>query len=89
MGRDALSAKVRTPKSGKLFRSKVLCSTRLVTLYQTIHDALHAKSGQAGGPVKLQLIRTDNECVMGWVSLPTACYEPSDETYVYLDHAAV
>lgn len=44
-----------------------VCS-RLVTLYQTIHDALHAKSGQAEGPVKLQLIRTDTECVMGWVS---------------------
>jgi hypothetical protein len=43
---------------------------RLVTLYQTIHDALHAKSGQPSGPIKLQLIRTDTECVMGWASPP-------------------
>lgn len=47
---------------------------RLVTLYQTIHDALHAKSGQAGGPVKLQLIRTDTECVMGWITQPFELY---------------
>ncbi|KAF8610273.1 DUF254-domain-containing protein [Ceratobasidium sp. AG-I] len=47
---------------------------RLVTIYQTIHDALHAKSGQPSGPVKLQLIRTDTECVMGWITQPFELY---------------
>ncbi|CEL51677.1 Vacuolar fusion protein MON1 OS=Cryptococcus neoformans var, neoformans serotype D (strain B-3501A) GN=MON1 PE=3 SV=1 [Rhizoctonia solani AG-1 IB] len=47
---------------------------RLMTLYQTIHDALHAKSGQAEGPAKLQLIRTDTECVMGWITQPFELY---------------
>jgi hypothetical protein len=49
---------------------KTSCSTehlgRLVTLYQTLHDAIHARSGQEG-PLKLQYIRTDTESVMGWV----------------------
>lgn len=40
---------------------------RLITLYQTLHDAIHAKSGQ-GSTLKLQYIRTDRESVMGWVS---------------------
>jgi vacuolar fusion protein MON1 len=40
---------------------------RVVTLYQTVHDAIHAKSGQSGG-LKLQYIRTEKESVMGWVS---------------------
>ncbi|KAG8714724.1 Vacuolar fusion protein mon1 [Ceratobasidium sp. 394] len=47
---------------------------RLVTLYQTIHDALHAKSGQQSGPIKLQLIKTDTECVMGWITQPFEIY---------------
>ncbi|QRW00684.1 trafficking protein MON1 [Ceratobasidium sp. AG-Ba] len=47
---------------------------RLVTLYQTIHDALHAKSGQQTGPTKLQLIKTDTECVMGWITQPFEVY---------------
>ncbi|PPR07114.1 hypothetical protein CVT24_010950 [Panaeolus cyanescens] len=38
---------------------------RLVTLYQTLHDAIHAKSGQESG-LKLQYIRTESESVMGW-----------------------
>jgi hypothetical protein len=38
-----------------------------VTLYQTVHDAIHAKSGQGGG-LKLQYIRTEKESIMGWVS---------------------
>lgn len=42
-------------------------SYRLVTLYQTLHDAIHAKSGQSE-PLKLQYIRTDTESVMGWVN---------------------
>ncbi|KAG8746378.1 Vacuolar fusion protein mon1 [Ceratobasidium sp. 428] len=47
---------------------------RLVTLYQTIHDALHAKSGQQSGSIKLQLIKTDTECVMGWITQPFEIY---------------
>jgi hypothetical protein len=39
---------------------------RLVTLYQTLHDGVHARSGQ-GGALKLQYIRTESESVMGWV----------------------
>ena len=40
---------------------------RIITLYQILHDAIHAKSGQEG-PLKLQYIRTERESVMGWVS---------------------
>jgi vacuolar fusion protein MON1 len=39
---------------------------RLITLYQILHDAIHAKSGQQG-TLKLQYIRTERESVMGWV----------------------
>lgn len=39
---------------------------RLITLYQTIYDALYAKSGQTG-PLKLQYIKTKHEAVLGWV----------------------
>ena len=45
---------------------------RLITLYQTLHDAIHAKSGQ-GSTLKLQYIRTERESVMGWV----CCYRIS------------
>jgi hypothetical protein len=41
---------------------------RLITMYQVVYDAIHAKSGQSG-PLKLQYIRTEKEIVMGWVSL--------------------
>src|ERR1700720_862393 len=41
---------------------------RIMTLYQILHDAIHAKSGQEG-PLKMQYIRTERESVMGWVSL--------------------
>lgn len=40
---------------------------RIITMYQIIHDAIHAKSGQED-PLKLQYILTDRESVMGWVS---------------------
>lgn len=40
---------------------------RIITMYQIIHDAIHAKSGQEG-PLKLQYILTERESVMGWVS---------------------
>ncbi|KAG2352909.1 hypothetical protein BDR07DRAFT_791855 [Suillus spraguei] len=40
----------------------------IVTLYQIVHDAIHAKSGQTGA-LKLQYIRTEKEIVMGRVSV--------------------
>lgn len=43
---------------------------RLFTIYQTINDAIHAKSGQEE-TLKLQYIRTEKESVMGWVSTPS------------------
>ncbi|KAF9049532.1 DUF254-domain-containing protein [Hymenopellis radicata] len=46
---------------------------RLVTLYQTLHDAIHAKSGQSE-TLKLQYIRTEKECVMGWITQPFEMY---------------
>ena len=42
----------------------------LITLYQVVHDALHARSGQVQGPLKLQCIKTDKEMIMGWASHP-------------------
>ncbi|KAG8933825.1 Vacuolar fusion protein mon1 [Tulasnella sp. 418] len=47
---------------------------RLVTLYQILHDAVHARSGQPGGPLKLQYIRTEKESVMCWVTTPFELY---------------
>lgn len=41
---------------------------RIITMYQLVYDAIHAKSGQSG-PLKLQYMRTKKEIVMGWVSL--------------------
>jgi len=46
---------------------------RIVTLYQMIHDAIHAKSGQEG-TLKLQYIRTDSEIAMGWITQPFELY---------------
>ncbi|KAG1745888.1 DUF254-domain-containing protein [Suillus paluster] len=46
---------------------------RIVTLYQIIHDAIHAKSGQTGN-LKLQYIRTEKEIVMGWITQPFELY---------------
>jgi len=46
---------------------------RLITLYQTLHDAIHAKSGQEG-TLKLQYIRTEKESVMGWITQPFELY---------------
>ncbi|EKM56680.1 uncharacterized protein PHACADRAFT_91851, partial [Phanerochaete carnosa HHB-10118-sp] len=46
---------------------------RLVTLYQTLHDAMHAKSGQ-DGTLKMQYIRTERESVMGWITQPFELY---------------
>ena len=38
----------------------------MITLYQVVYDAIHAKSGQEG-TLKLQYIRTERESVLGWV----------------------
>ncbi|KAJ6585164.1 vacuolar fusion protein MON1 [Mycena capillaripes] len=46
---------------------------RLTTLYQIIHDAIHAKSGQEA-TLKLQYIRTEKESVMGWITQPFELY---------------
>ncbi|KAH7919246.1 DUF254-domain-containing protein [Leucogyrophana mollusca] len=46
---------------------------RVITLYQTIHDAIHAKSGQDSA-LKLQYIRTEKEIVMGWLTQPFELY---------------
>lgn len=44
------------------------CLASIITLYQVLHDAIHAKSGQAS-TLKLQYIRSDKEAVMGWVRI--------------------
>ncbi|KZV70187.1 DUF254-domain-containing protein [Peniophora sp. CONT] len=46
---------------------------RLMTLYQILHDNIHAKSGQ-DLPLKLQYIRTEKEGVMGWITQPFELY---------------
>ncbi|KAF4599518.1 Vacuolar fusion protein mon1 [Pleurotus pulmonarius] len=46
---------------------------RLLTLYQILHDAIHAKSGQ-GGMLKLQYIKTEKESVLGWITQPFELY---------------
>ncbi|KAI0648130.1 trafficking protein Mon1-domain-containing protein [Trametes meyenii] len=46
---------------------------RLITLYQTVFDAIHAKSGQER-TLKLQYIRTSQESVMGWITQPFELY---------------
>ncbi|PPQ77470.1 hypothetical protein CVT25_011340 [Psilocybe cyanescens] len=46
---------------------------RLITLYQNIHDAIHAKSGQEAG-LKLQYLKTETESVMGWITQPFELY---------------
>ncbi|KAL0581169.1 Vacuolar fusion protein mon1 [Marasmius crinis-equi] len=46
---------------------------RITTLYQLLHDAVHAKSGQEE-TLKLQFIRTEKECVMGWITQPFELY---------------
>jgi vacuolar fusion protein MON1 len=46
---------------------------RLITLYQIIHDNIHAKSGQES-TLKLQYLKTDKESVMGWITQPFELY---------------
>ncbi|KAM6494152.1 Trafficking protein Mon1 domain containing protein [Amanita muscaria] len=40
---------------------------RLVTSYQRLHDAIHAKSGQEG-TLKLQYLCTEKESLLGWIT---------------------
>ncbi|KAF8349271.1 trafficking protein Mon1-domain-containing protein [Amanita rubescens] len=46
---------------------------RLITLYQMIHDSIHAKSGQEG-TLKLQYLRTEKESLLGWITQPFEIY---------------
>ncbi|THG94070.1 hypothetical protein EW145_g8218, partial [Phellinidium pouzarii] len=46
---------------------------RLITLYQSLHDVIHGKSGQKE-TLKLQYIRTQRESVMGWITQPFELY---------------
>ena len=56
----------------RCFSNQVLLP-RLITLYQILHDNIHAKSGQES-TLKLQYIRTEREAVMGWVSISGTSY---------------
>lgn len=61
-------------RSGFLFNydlTLTLFHCRIVTIYQVLHDSIHAKSGQDEG-LKLQYLRTETESVMGWVSVSEA-----------------
>ncbi|KAF9241172.1 trafficking protein Mon1-domain-containing protein [Melanogaster broomeanus] len=40
---------------------------RIITTYQIVYDAIHAKSDQSE-PLKLQCIRTEKEIIMGWIT---------------------
>ncbi|KAG8951705.1 Vacuolar fusion protein mon1 [Tulasnella sp. 424] len=47
---------------------------RLITLYENVHDAVHARSGQPGGPLKLYSVNTEEECILGWITTPFELY---------------
>ncbi|KAG8977517.1 Vacuolar fusion protein mon1 [Tulasnella sp. 425] len=47
---------------------------RLITLYQIVHDAFHARSGQPGGPLKLYSVKPEEECILGWITTPFELY---------------
>ncbi|KAK2465184.1 hypothetical protein APHAL10511_002538 [Amanita phalloides] len=51
----------------------ITAKRRLITLYQTLHDAIHAKSGQEG-TLKLQYLRTEKESLLGWITQPFEIY---------------
>nr|XP_031857430.1 uncharacterized protein CI109_007157 [Kwoniella shandongensis]KAA5524502.1 hypothetical protein CI109_007157 [Kwoniella shandongensis] len=46
---------------------------RLITAYQKLHDAVHAKSGQSS-PLKLVYIRTEHEVCLAWITKPFELY---------------
>ncbi|KAJ4001050.1 trafficking protein Mon1-domain-containing protein [Lentinula boryana] len=53
---------------------------RIITLYQLVHDAIHAKGmtnlaqGEVGEGLKLQYLRTETEAVLGWITQPFEIY---------------
>ncbi|KAJ4489371.1 trafficking protein Mon1-domain-containing protein [Lentinula edodes] len=53
---------------------------RIITLYQLVHDAIHAKGmsnpgkGEARESLKLQYLRTETEAVLGWITQPFELY---------------
>jgi len=63
---------------------------RLITIYQRVHDGIHAKGGQEG-PLKLQYVRTAHECVLGWVSFRRSmgALRPVTELRLLSDHSTV
>ncbi|WVR04506.1 hypothetical protein IAU60_001510 [Kwoniella sp. DSM 27419] len=46
---------------------------RLITLYQKLHDAVHARSGQAV-PLKLVYMKTEHEACLAWFTKPFELY---------------
>ncbi|GAA6021944.1 hypothetical protein JCM10207_002611 [Rhodosporidiobolus poonsookiae] len=63
---------------------------RLITLYETVHDALHPRPAAAGSPARppaqVQYVRTAHEAVLGWI---TPAFELYVATAPLLPHAAV
>ncbi|KAJ4484010.1 trafficking protein Mon1-domain-containing protein [Lentinula lateritia] len=53
---------------------------RIITLYQLVHDAIHAKGmsnpgkGEVREGLKLQYLRTETEAVLGWITQPFELY---------------
>ncbi|KAJ3737112.1 vacuolar fusion protein MON1 [Lentinula guzmanii] len=53
---------------------------RIITLYQLVHDAIHAKGmtnlakGDVREGLKLQYLRTETEAVLGWITQPFEIY---------------
>lgn len=50
---------------------------RVLTLYQQLYDAVHAKSGQSS-QLKLVYIRTDYEACLAWVRILSSPPEEED-----------
>ena len=46
---------------------------RLVTLYQQLHDAVHARSGQST-PLPLVYVKTEHEACLAWMTKPFELY---------------
>ena len=61
-----------------------------MTLYQALHDAVHARSGQEE-TLKLQFIRTEKECVMGWVRVLFVYYSRNlaENAFLHADNSAI
>ncbi|OCF42348.1 vacuolar fusion protein MON1 [Kwoniella heveanensis CBS 569] len=46
---------------------------RLITLYQKLHDSVHARSGQSA-PLKLVYLKTEHEACLAWLTKPFELY---------------